>query len=413
MRLFWLEVKRVLKSRRTLILLTVALVLSVAMAYLPVAFESINRVNPDGSRTELDGIAAIEFKRDLYAPVNGEVTPEKVSEALKTYQSLVNEYGPVEGDSFPLSINIEQIVPIRPLLKGLPELYADPLTGIGADLMDIDPEDVAQNYYELCKTHLADVMRNEQRDHPAAQQQATEQYAEVDTPFQIYPGLSKDAFDYIELYIMVLTVLCVAIAAPIFSGEYQTGSDQILRCTKHGRARLAVTKIAASGAIFIVSFAVEMTLHLLVCNLSFGTDCLKSSMQMLFSIINLSNIDLGQLQILIVLAGLLSILSCVSCTFFLSAKCRDSLTVLLISITIVLIPFFAYAALGVNWISALFPSAGIGMQNNFLYQLINFNYLHIGKMSFWTPYIILISAAVEVPIFLFFGIRSYCNHQVV
>ena len=142
-------------------------------------------------------------------------------------------------------------------------------------------------------------------------------------------------------------------------------------------------------------------------------DCLKSSMQMLFSIINLSNINLGQLQILIVLAGLLSILSCVSCTLFLSAKCRDSLTVLLISIAIVLIPFFAYAALGVNWISALLPSAGIGMQNNFLYQLINFNYLHIGKMSFWTPYIILISAAVEVPIFLFLAIRSYCNHQVV
>ena len=134
---------------------------------------------------------------------------------------------------------------------------------------------------------------------------------------------------------------------------------------------------------------------------------------MLFSIINLSNINLGQLQILIVLAGLLSILSCVSCTLFLSAKCRDSLTVLLISIAIVLIPFFAYAALGVNWISALLPSAGIGMQNNFLYQLINFNYLHIGKMSFWTPYIILISAAVEVPIFLFLAIRSYCNHQVV
>lgn len=413
MRLFCLEVKRVLKSRRTLILLAVALILSVAMAYLPVAFESINRVNPDGSRTELDGIAAIEFKRDLYASVNGEVTPEKVSEALKTYQSLVNEYGPTEGDSFPLSVYIEQIVPIRPLLRGLPELYADPLTGIGADLMDIAPEDVVQNYYELCKTHLADVMRNEQRDHPAAQQQAMEQYAEVDTPFQIYPGLSRDAFDYIELYILVLTVLCVAIASPTFSGEYQTGSDSILRCTKNGRIRLAITKIAASFVIFIVSFAIGITLHLLICNLSFGMDCLKSSMQMLFSIINLSNINLGQLQILIVLAGLLSILSCVSCTLFLSAKCRDSLTVLLISIAIVLIPFFAYAALGVNWISALLPSAGIGMQNNFLYQLINFNYLHIGKMSFWTPYIILISAAVEVPIFLFLAIRSYCNHQVV
>ena len=42
MRLFCLEVKRVLKSRRTLILIAVALVMSVVMAYLPIAFESIN-----------------------------------------------------------------------------------------------------------------------------------------------------------------------------------------------------------------------------------------------------------------------------------------------------------------------------------------------------------------------------------
>lgn len=110
--------------------------------------------------------------------------------------------------------------------------------------------------------------------------------------------------------------------------------------------------------------------------------------------------------------GLISVLACVYCTFFLSAKCKDTLTVLLIAIGIVLIPTFAYTALGVNWISAIFPSAGLGMQNNFLYQLINFNYLHIGGMSFWTPYTILISALIEIPVFLFLTVRTYCRHQM-
>ena len=68
----------------------------------------------------LDGIAAIEYKRELYATVNGEVTPERVSDALETYQNLVNKYGPIEREFFPLLVNIEQIVPIRPLLKALP-----------------------------------------------------------------------------------------------------------------------------------------------------------------------------------------------------------------------------------------------------------------------------------------------------
>lgn len=48
----------------------------------------------------------------------------------------------------------------------------------------------------------------------------------------------------------------------------------------------------------------------------------------------------------------------------------------------------------------------------FLYQLYGFNFLHIGDMSFWTPYIILISAAVEIPLFLFLAIRAYCKHRV-
>ena len=49
MRLFRLELKRILKSRRTLILLAIALLLSVAMAYLPISFEGINRPNEDGT----------------------------------------------------------------------------------------------------------------------------------------------------------------------------------------------------------------------------------------------------------------------------------------------------------------------------------------------------------------------------
>lgn len=74
--LFRLELKRILKSRRTLILLAIALLLSVAMAYLPISFEGINRPNEDGTVTELNGLAAIKYKQDLYKASAGEVTPD-------------------------------------------------------------------------------------------------------------------------------------------------------------------------------------------------------------------------------------------------------------------------------------------------------------------------------------------------
>lgn len=410
MRLFRLEVKRILKSRRTLVLLAVSLLMSVVMAYLPVSFESINRPGENGTVIELDGLPAIQYKKDYYREMAGDVTPQRLVEALRTYQSYVQEYGTL--DDIPLDIYIENIMAVRPMIKGLSEAFADPKTGIGADLMEIDPDEVEQYFYEKCSSHLDDVMNLEQKEHPAAGQYAADKYAKVNQPFRLYSGMSRDAFDYIMLYILLLSILCIAIAAPIFANEYQTGSDSILRCTKYGRMKLAITRILAVCCIFIVTFILGMVIHLSVLDLAFGAECLQTSFQMLFSVINLPDINLGQLQGILISAGLLSVLASISCTLFLSAKCKDSLTVLLISIVILFLPTFAYSALGGStWISTILPSAGIGMQNNFLYQLCNFNFLHMGGMSFWTPLVILVSAAAEIPVFLFLAVGSYCKHQ--
>ena len=95
------------------------------------------------------------------------------------------------------------------------------------------------------------------------------------------------------------------------------------------------------------------------------------------------------------------------------AQRKDSLSSLLISLAVMLLPTIIYTALGGSvWISTVLPSAGIGLQNNFLYQLYGFNFLYVGDMSFWTPYVILISAVIEIPAFTVLAIRSYCKHRV-
>lgn len=413
MRIYWLEMKRILKSRRAMILLIIALGISAVMAYLPVTFESINYQDKNGKVIMLNGKDAITYKKSIRSVHNGEVTPEKLKAALETYQSTVSQYEGINIDSeeFPLDVYTEMISPIRPLLGKLPEAFADPETGIGANLTDISPNEV-DRFYEQCTQHLKDVMQMEQKKYPTAQEQSLQKYTEVKTPFQLYAGYSKDAFDYIELFIFVLVIICTAIAAPTFSDEYQTGSDSILRCTKHGRFRLAITKVAVALTIFVVSFVVCISLHLLISNLAFGPECMKTSLQMLFSVINLSALNLGQFQVVLAMGGLLSLLATVSFTLFLSAECKDSLSVILIAFVSCLLPIFAYTALGANWISSILPSAGVGMQNNLLFQLINFHYLHIGQISLWTPYVILVATAVEIPVFLFLAVRAYCKHQV-
>lgn len=413
MRMYRLEIKRVLKSRRAALLLLIALVMSAVMAYLPVTFEAINYQEENGKKIMLSGRDAIAYKKSIRSVNNGDVTPEKIRSALEAYQNVVSQYEGINIDSeaFPLDVYTEKISPVRPLLGKLPEAFADPETGIGAGLTDISPEE-AEQFYEKCVQHLKDVMQLEQKEYPNAQEHSIQKYKAVKTPFQLYSGYSRDAFDYIVLFIFALVIICTAIAAPTFSNEYQTGSDSILRCTKHGRSRLALTKVAAALTIFVVTFVVCMSLHLLISNLAFGPECMKTSLQMLFSVINLPALNLGQLQIVLALGGLLSLLATVSFTLFISAKFKDSLSVILIAFVSCLLPIFAYAAVGVNWISCVLPSAGVGMQNNLLYQLINFHYLHIGQISLWTPYVILAAAAVEIPVFLLLAVRAYCKHQV-
>ena len=97
-----------------------------------------------------DGVCGIDVEpsfRKLLQKTNGEVTPEKVAEALRIYQSYVREYGTL--DEVPLDLYVENILAIRPVLQGLSEAFADPKTGIGTDLMKINPDEVEESYYEI------------------------------------------------------------------------------------------------------------------------------------------------------------------------------------------------------------------------------------------------------------------------
>lgn len=413
MRIYLLEVKRVLKSRRSIILLLIALVMSAIMAWLPVMYEDINQFDQNGNKVaELNGLDAITYKKSLRSANNGEVTPEKLKKALTIYQSAVQPYGEdsIYSGEFPTEIYIQKVFPVEFLLGKLPEAFSDPKTGQGKSLMEISPEKL-DGFYEQTVQHLEDIMQMEQKGHLAAQEQSLQKYTEVKTPFQFYPGYSRDAFDYIELFIFLLVILCTATATPTFSNEYQTGSDSILRCTKYGRSRLAIVKLLAALTIFTVAFIICISLHLLISNLAFGTECMKTSIQMLFSVISLPAFNLGQLQIALAIGGLLSLLAMISFTLFLSAKFKDSISVILIAIVMCLLPIFTYSA-GANWFTFILPSGGIGLQNSLLYQLTGVTYVHIGQASIWVPYVTVAAAIIEIPVFLFLAVRTYCKHEV-
>ena len=71
-----LELKRMLKGRLTRVLLPLALLLSLLMAYLPVTFCYTSYTDPAGNEVQLTGLASAAYDKEQQAGASGSVTPE-------------------------------------------------------------------------------------------------------------------------------------------------------------------------------------------------------------------------------------------------------------------------------------------------------------------------------------------------
>ena len=412
MRMLKVELKRILKSRRAVILMIAGICLSALLAVAPISFVSADVYDSNGKVQELNGLSAIRYWREIKAPSNGEVTPEKLKAALETYQKCVEEYGSPDSEDFPVDVYIDKISPIRDLLRLLPTTYSEYVNGnlVPRDLTEINIEEV-DSFYEACETRLENVIKVE-REPESTSQKAASLYNKVDRPFELYVGYDTNAFDYLCFCILFLVIIGVVLSAPLFSENYESGADQILRCTKYGRKKLAQTKMFANMLTSILMYIMGIIVHLLISDLSFGTTTLKTSVQAIYDTISLPNLNLFQLQIVLAVGGLLTLISVNALTYFLSSKFERTAGTISVSLIVTLAPLFIFAAFGNNWISSILPAGGIGLNNNLLMQLVDFRFLHLGTHSFWTPQVTMLFTIIWIPVFLILAVRSYCKHRV-
>lgn len=413
MRLLKLELKRVLKTRLTLILLTLSLVLSLVMAYIPITYSYVNLLDENGNSEKLQGLDAIRYEKAVQSGTAGVVTPQKVRQAVEAYQSCMTKYGVQYANQLPDGVYNREILPYFPLLHGIREAFADPDTGIAPSTLDIDLEEV-NHFYDVCEARLSSLMRLEQNDHPAAQEAAKRLYSRVETPYQLYPGYSTDAMDYQLLLSFLIVLFCAVITAPIFTSDYQTGADDIYRCTKYGRGKFALTKLLSALLICGTAFSFCAAVYLLVSNSLYGWECTKTSIQMLYSIVNLPNQNLGQLQWVCAGGYLLCLLATVSFTLFLSSRLRNVVASLSVSLVCCILPVIVYMALpsGIGqWIYPILPAGGVALQTSFLYALVDFAFWNVGNIAIWIPHVMLGAYCVEIPLFLCLAVYSYCAQK--
>lgn len=415
MKLYLVELKRQLTSKMVRILILSCFIITLLLSYFPIFYIEYTYLANTGTEITVNGINAISMRKDNWKEYTGSISPEKIASALSQYQGSMKQYGEdgIFTGKMPRSEYSQKIEPIYRWIYRLREVYASPQTGIAPDILNLS-EDNALNFYNQCYQRLDTLMDMEQGEHPSAQEQAKSLYKNVGMPFTYYPGIDGAVLDYLALLIFILVIVGVVIVAPVFSGEYQSGSDQILRCTKHGTNKLASAKIKAGLSIVILLYLICVAVFILIENSCFGWESCKTSIQVAFSATSFLPINIGQMEVLVIFAGLLALIATTSCVLYLSSRLSSAYITTAIALLICFSPMFFTMIISGNfgmWIRCILPTGGVGLSNSILYELTDTNFIYAGSLSIWLPFALLIANIMETPMFVGLAHYSYRSHK--
>lgn len=412
MRLILLELKRILKTRSTWIAVGAALLLSLVIAFSVISYATFSYADEKGEKAQITGRAAIAARQQQSQTIAGPVTPERIAAAFGTYQEVYAQY----GEEMPTQIYLEKVYPLEPILQPVSSVFVDKNTGTNRPLKDISPQEAAASFYELRTESLTGYLAYKYEGEAAVREKALAINDTVETPFTYIYGYGSDAADNLSMLLFLIAFICIVIAAPIFASEYQTGADDILRCTKNGRGKLALAKMASALIITAACYLLCVAAFVLIVNGAYGWDSLATSQQMAWQVMSFIPFTLGEVQGLTVAAGLLSFLAVIAFTLFLSTKCKTPVTALLFAMVVCLAPTILYyigSGPIIDWLRLILPSGGLGLANNFYYELCaGFNFLRIGPYWLWSPPIVLTAAGIGFLLFFCLAVRSYCRHEL-
>ena len=413
MRLYQAELKRIIKLRSTLILLVIAVLISAFLAIEPITFMKIE--NEEGR--DLKGKDAIRSMQEICSPSYGEITPDRLKEALKTYQELEKKYGGLEygmpdPDVFPMDIYLEKLFPVEPLLRQIELRYTEIVNGarVPRPLEEIKLEEI-DDFYEqglLSLDQLAEI-----ENVPEAQKKkVAEMYSGVTKPFYYSGFYDVQVLEYIMFYVLLIVLIGVLLSSTVFSKDYESGADQIFRCSKNGKMKLAIARIAAVTTVNIGMYCVTTTIHLAISYWAFGTSYFESSVWM-YGGEPLVTMNILQMHIASILGGLLSLLAGSGMAYFISSKMEKSAPSIAIAFLLFLSPIVIYyAAGGNNWLTAILPTGGVGIHTSMYYTICDYRLLNIGSCCFWTPQVTMTFTLLWIPVFMILAGRSYCKHKI-
>ncbi len=405
MRLYYLEMKRLIRTKSVWILMIAMVVLAAVMAYVPVTFIRAYKTDA-GNVQAVTGVQAVKISKETQKDMEGEVTEEKIRQAIRVLNEMYQEYGSSFMEEVPADIYAEKIYPIMPVLNVIEQVLApDGKNLYNMEAFDVKEEDAA-TIYEKYREKIQGLSQN-----PELVKEMQKISGSVKTPFTYESGMTLETVDYYTIYLFLVMFAFIVIASPVYAAEYQTGADDVIRCTKNGRVRIAVTKILVTFTLAVATFVASSLTFVAVLYILYGGSGFGTSIQMGY-VFYLPALTIGSMLKLQIAGGVLFTLATVSFVLFLSSKCKNVQTALISAFGIAILPMILNMAGNnnvLNIMRCILPTGGFGLINGLQSELMARNFALVAGHYIWLPYILLVAAAVAVPVFVGLTIVSYCR----
>lgn len=331
------EFLKILRKKSTLIVMCFSLVLTVFLFGLPVL--QYQTYNQDGV---LKGREAIAYDKEQYTEVT--LTEDYITGTILGVQQLFENPDNVGydgnekfliGDAY-----WNEIAPREHLLNMIAKTYDSPNENSGySRFPDLDITDGA-NFYKAQKSKIKKLLDTPSRELSERQKEYWSHMAgRVSTPLQY--GYFKGweiIISSFELLMFAVLAVCIVLA-PVFSGEYQSGTDAVILSGRYGKTKLIKAKILASYLFGFLAFTLHIAVAFGLPLAAFGTDGWELPVQIANTVIPY---PFTFLQTVLVNTGVIYLIlfAMISLTLLLSSVMKTPYPVLIVLVPVLFIPVF-------------------------------------------------------------------------
>lgn len=333
------EFLKILRKKSTIIVMAVSLLLTAFLFGLPILqFQTYNQ------DSVIKGFEGIAFAKEQYKDLSVSITDEYVEKTVTEYQKLFenpDNVGYDGNEKFLIgSAYWNFIAPREKQLNMIASVYDSPGENSGLNkLSELDMTDGAK-FYQSRNDKIQTLLDSPSRKLSAEQKEYwSNMSSKVKTPLQYgYHEGWEIIMSSFELLMFALLAVCIVIA-PVFSGEYQAGTDAVILSGKYGKTKLVTAKIISSMLFGILAFTIHVIVAFGLPLAAFGTDGWNLPLQIAgttipypFTFLQATLINLGIVyMVLLAMIGL---------TLLLSAKMKSPYLVLIVLVPVLFIPLF-------------------------------------------------------------------------